>query len=184
MLLKYKLGFLSLVFLLFSSEFAYPDIPIYSIVGGGIGYRDYIIEDSEYNIALLSPYFEFGAGNYRRYLLGLNGAIVLDAEDTSRIKQFQLGVQLKLYIVPRILYFGIGTGVHIESEEETTIESSENESVTIENPRFFYSTNVSLGVTIEVIKKRCLLIETSFIQTVRDPYPFSANIMMGILAFY
>lgn len=157
----------------------------YSLIASGIGYRDFIVENPTYNNTFISPYFEFGSIIKRGTLIGFNGMIVLNPKNTSQITLFHIGGQAKIFIIPKLIYIGGGPGLSIEGENVKKEErASDEQAVTIENPKTFFNINVHVGITLNIVSRYYLVSDAFLSQSAGSPYPYSANFMIGILSFW
>jgi hypothetical protein len=157
----------------------------YSIIASGAGYRDFIVDSPTYKNTFISPYFEFGSIIRRGPLIGFNGMVVLNPKNTSEITLFHIGGQGKVFIIPKLIYIGGGPGLSIEGENVKKKEqSSDEQAVTIENPKTFFNINLHIGITLNIVSRYSLIGDAFLSQSVGSPYPYSANFMIGILSFW
>ena len=157
----------------------------YSIIATGLGYRDFIADNPTYNKVFISPYFEFGSIIKRGMLLGFNGMIVLNPANTSEITLFHIGGQIKQFLIPKLIYISGGPGLSIEGENVKNKErTSEESGITIENPKTFLNVNVHIGITLNIVSRYSLIGDAFLSQSAGSPYPYSANVMIGILSFW
>ena len=171
-------------------QFVFPAVyasKYYSIIGTGIGYRDFIQDEPAYHTILLSPYFEYGTGNPRKHLWGFNGMIVLNPQNTSEITLFQIGSQSKFFIVPKRFFIGGGPGLNIEGEnvsERNDKDTLPNSNLSIVEPKLFFNINIHVGLLFYLFKGHNLIIDSFYSLSVGKPFPYSANLMVGVFSFY
>jgi hypothetical protein len=157
----------------------------YSIIASGAGYRDFLVDEPSYNKIFISPYFEFGSSIRGRRLYGLNGMIVLNPENTSEITLYQIGGQMKFFIIPKTLFIGGGCALSIEGKNVKKKESSSsNTGVTIENPKTLFNVSIHTGISLPLFTGYSIVLDSFISQSVGDPYPYSINLMIGILSLW
>jgi hypothetical protein len=157
----------------------------YSIIASGAGYRDFLVDEPSYKKIFISPYFEFGSSIRGRRLYGLNGMIVLNPENTSEITLYQIGGQMKFFIIPKILFIGGGCALSIEGKNVKKKDStSSNTGVTIENPKTLFNVSIHTGISLPLFTGYSIVLDSFISQSVGDPYPYSINLMIGILSLW
>ncbi len=157
----------------------------YSIIATGAGYRDFIMDEPSYKKIFISPYFEFGSSVRGKRLYGLNGMIVLNPENTSEITLYQIGGQMKFFIIPKTIFIGGGCALNIEGENVKKEDSSSSDSgVTIENPKTLFNINLHMGISLPLFTGYSIVFDSFIGQSIGDPYPYSINLMIGILSFW
>lgn len=156
----------------------------YSIIATGGGYRDFLQDEPTYKKTFISPYFEFGSVRGKR-LLGFNGMIVLNPENTSEITLYQIGGQVKFFLVPRTFFIGGGPALNVEGKNiKDKDRSSTDSGVTIENPKVLFNINMHMGMAIPLFNGYSIIIDSSVSQSLGNPYPYSINLMLGILSMW
>ena len=153
----------------------------YSIIATGGGYRDFLKDEPTYKKTFISPYFEFGSVRGKR-LLGFNGMIVLNPENTSEITLYQIGGQLKFFMLPRTFFIGGGPAINVEGKNIK--DRSAESGVTIEKPKVFFNINLHMGLAIPIFEGYSIVIDSSVGQSMGDPYPYAINLMLGILSMW
>jgi hypothetical protein len=182
----YSVAF-TVILLLFSlaPKSGHASTSYYSIIASGGGYRDFILDEPTYNKIFISPYFEFGSSVRGKRLFGFNGMIVLNPENTSEITLYQIGGQVKFFIVPRTFFIGGGPAINVEGKNVKGKDRNASDSgVTIENPKVFFNINLHMGFALPLFKGYSIIFDTFVSQSLGNPYPYSVNLMLGILSVW
>jgi hypothetical protein len=159
----------------------------YSFIGSGIGYRDWIAADSEHPFSVISPYFEYGTGNPSGHIIGFNAMVFFRPTDRSKGLAVQFGGKVKYFLVPRMVFLGMGVGCYIEGKNAYRLDDEVEPASTrlsIPEPRLFPNINGDLGIAIPLSDGNSLVLDFTPNLSFRKPYPYSFNLNLGFLTFY
>ncbi len=154
----------------------------YSIVGAGGSYRDSYRETPPYHGTIVSPWLEAGVQTRRGYLAGFTASFHLDPENTSNISSIILGGKTVFFIVPRVFYWGVRGGLHIERDYGR--DEYNNDTISLSDAELMAHVSVHLGAMVQVTRTYHLLFDAAVSQSFPGYYAYSGQLAVGIMRYF
>lgn len=154
----------------------------YSIVGAGGSYRDAFRETPPYHTTILSPWLEAGVQTRRGYLAGFTASFHLDPENTSDIASIILGGKMVFFIVPRVLYWGLRGGLHIERDYGR--DEYNNDTISLSDSELMANVSAHLGSMVQITDTYFLVCDAAVSQSFPGYYVYFGQLALGIMRYF
>jgi hypothetical protein len=154
----------------------------YSIVGAGGSYRDAYRETPPYHATIVSPWVEAGVQTRRGYFAGFTASFYLDPENTSDISSVILGGKMMFFIVPRVLYWGVRGGLHIERDYDQ--DEYNNETISLSDAELMANVSVHFGSMVQITETYILVFDAGVSQSFPGYYTYSGQLAVGIMRYF
>lgn len=154
----------------------------YTIVGAGGSYRDAYRETPPYHTTIVSPWVEAGVHTRRGYLAGFTASFYLDPGNTSDISSIILGGKTVFFIIPRVLYWGLQGGLHIERDYDQ--DEYNNDTISLSDAELMANVGVHLGSMVQITGTYFLVFDAAVSQSFPGYYTYAGQLAVGIMQYF